>query len=482
MEKLLKQLDELKKRAAAKLAEVKDETTPEAARAIEADHAKILQDIAALEANIAEAQRSQIDPADVATRAAAIVGIAAVSRAQGVELTTEDEQAAIQNGTTPDAFRAMMFDRLAERSRQTITNPARIIRDEAETRRSALADALSFRMGGAPLDGVRAEQARPYMEFLDVPEFAAAATGHRGMMRTVRDKEAVLERAFHSTSDFPSIFSSAINTSLERRYQMAQPTYRRISRQRDFMDFRPHTAVKIGEYPMLEGLTETGEIKFGTFGESKEQIAVVPYAKGIRVSRQMLVNDRLGAIGELLGGYGRTVSRFEEVTFYQMMNSANTKLADALVVFHASHNNLAGAGSAINVAALGAGQAAIRKQKNIDGATINITPSILLVSPDKEIEALQYLAVIVANDSAKVNPIASTLSPVVSAELTGNAWYLFADPEDAPVYQWGYLDGYNAPRIRMDEPFGTQGIGMTVEHDFGVGAIDFRGGYKNPGA
>lgn len=342
--------------------------------------------------------------------------------------------------------------------------------------------AMAFRLGGMDQPtGDEATRARSFMDNHDVVEFAAAAIGHRGAARTVREREDILVRAFHSTSDFPAIFSSAINTVLERRYALAQPTYRRISRRRDFVDFRPHYAVSVGEFPMLEKLTEAGEIKFGTFGEGKEQIAVAPYAKGIRVTRQMMVNDRLNALGEVLGGYGRTVARFEELTFYTMMLSANTKLADGKTVFHADHANLAGSGSAISVASIGAGKAAMRKQKGLDDAILNLQPSILLVSPDKETEALQYLAPITANDSVKVNPHVGTLEPVVSAQLTGNAWYLFASPDEAAVYQWGLLDGYGAPRIRFDEPFGTQGLAMTVEHDFGVGAIDFRGGYKNPG-
>jgi hypothetical protein len=74
------------------------------------------------------------------------------------------------------------------------------------------------------------------------------------------------------------------------------------------------------------------------------------------------------------------------------------------------------------------------------------------------------------------------LTPIVAGELTGNAWYLFADPAEAPVYKYGLSGWLHAPRIRIDEPFGTQGMGMTVEHDFGVGAIDYRGAYKNAGA
>jgi hypothetical protein len=68
-----------------------------------------------------------------------------------------------------------------------------------------------------------------------------------------------------------------------------------------------------------------------------------------------------------------------------------------------------------------------------------------------------------------------------TAQITGNAWYAFADPAMGSNYRWGYLEGYEAPRVRTDEPFGTQGFKMSVEIDFGVGATDYRFGYKNPG-
>ncbi|MBD9445766.1 MULTISPECIES: hypothetical protein [unclassified Rhizobium] len=481
-------LADLQKRATDKIAELKDDTAPDAARTIQADHKKLLDEIDALQGDIRKAEQEEAAAGTVTTPANPTANVDGARAADIYDIgtragmTNEAIQAALRNGTAVDAFRAQAFDHMTAQSARTPTSGVHVVRDEADARRAGLTTAMAFRLGGIDQPtGDQASQARGFMDNFDVVEFAAAAMGYRGMLRTVREREEMLERAFHATSDFPAIFSSAINTVLERRYALAQPSYRRISRRRDFVDFRPHYAVSVGEFPMLEKMTESGEIKFGTFGEGKETIAVLPYAKGIRVSRQMMVNDRLNAIGELLGGYGRTVARFEEVTFYAMMLSANTVLSDNKVVFHAGHANLAAAGSAITVASIGVGKAAMRKQKNLDGATMNVQPSILLVSPDKETEALQYLSPINANDSIKVNPHVGTLDPVVSAELAGNAWYLFADPDEAAVYQWGLLDGYGAPRIRFDEPFGTQGQAMTVEHDFGVGAVGFQGGYKDPG-
>ena len=71
---------------------------------------------------------------------------------------------------------------------------------------------------------------------------------------------------------------------------------------------------------------------------------------------------------------------------------------------------------------------------------------------------------------------------ITASRLSGNAWYLLADPADAPVFTYGFLQGAGGPRLRMEELFGTQGVSWSVEHDFAAGATGRAGAYKNPGA
>jgi hypothetical protein len=423
MKKLLEQLRarlaKHEQRAAEIQAEIVDGMVDDEVRAIEARHSEVLDEIESVRALITETETALTEAGTTGgandTDAAAAVRaersrIAEIRRIGGQAALDEAEVTrAIDQGDDPQAFLQRAFETMASRERETPTRPARILRDEGDTQRAGLTDAMVFRMGGAAPQGDAESRARPFMGPQTLVAMAAQHIGHRGLMETVREREEVLSRAFHTTSDFPSIFGSAINTVLEARYALAQPTYRRIAAEHNFVDFRPHYAVKIGEFPMLEKLTEAGEIKFGTFSEGKEQLAVIPYARGISISRQMMVNDRLGAIGELLGGYGRTVARFEEITFYAMMLSANTKLADTKAVFHADHGNLAGAAAAITTASVGLGRAAMRKQVALDGAALNIQPSILLVSPDKETEAQSFITPVVVNDQTKANPWSSTL-------------------------------------------------------------------------
>lgn len=349
-----------------------------------------------------------------------------------------------------------------------------ILRDERSTARAAMAHALHAQIAGRDPS---MPAARQYMD-MSLVEMAAASIGHRGRLRSAGDKIDVFMAASHSTSDFPAIFNNALSKVLLERYSAFQPTYRAIARKKNFRDFRPTPLVRAGDFPTLLPIQETGEIKWGTFGERAETAVLVPYGRGLTISRQMMINDDLGAIDDMLSSYGETVAFFEEQTFYRSM--LNARLADGQPIFHASRGNLAGAGAAITKEALSAGRAAMRKQKGIDGSPLNLSPTILLVGPDKETEAEMIVAQITAADAGSVNPFSGKLQVIVTTEITDNSWYLLSGR--APCWIYGFLDGQEAPRVRTEEPFGTQGFSMTVEHDFGTGAADYVGGWKNPGA
>lgn len=487
---LRSKLKDLSDQAERKLAEVVDGLEPERVRAIEAEHATLIEraegvrsDIAAEEARIATNPSADAGAALRAERqrSAEILDIAQRAGYTGTEAAT-----AINAGTTVDAFRIAAFDAMAARNGSA--SHIRVERDETETRRQAMGEALAIRL--APSGAQRrdpSEAARGYMEF-SIVELAAERLGERRIPGSFGGREEIVRRAFHATTDFPIIFEGALNTALAARYALAQPTFRRLARQRTYVDFRDHTTVRVGDFPDLQPVNpEGGEIKSGTFSESKEKTAVKAYGVRVDFSRQMLVNDSLNALVQVLNDRGAAVARFEDRTFYAMMLSgANadgpTLLDTTRQVFNTTDLSKAGAGTVIDIAALSAARAALRKRKSKDGVELELSGSLILVGPDKETQAQQILAPVQAQQAGNVNPFSGTLSIVVTAKITGNAWYVFASPDEAACFEWGLLEGYTAPRFRTDTPFGVQGVSMSLEHDFGCGAIDFRGGYKNPGA
>jgi hypothetical protein len=401
-------------------------------------------------------------------------------RANAVELGAQH----VRSGTAVDAFRTALLDHLVAQEAMAPTDSnvrAHVGTEAADKTRSAKIEALSYGLGAPVPQAGPSEAARQFMG-RGLVDLAADSIDYRGgRMLNARQIDDIFTRSSMSTSDFPIIFEGAINRTLEQRYALAQPTFKRFARKRNFRDFRPDTAVKIGDFPLLQKVLESGEIKYGSFVEGKEQVQAFSYAIALRVTRQMLINDDLGAIQELLTSYGASVALFEEVTFYA--GAFNGKLADGKDVYHADHANLASAGTVIDVDNVGKARAAMSKQKSTAGnPLLSNSPKIMLVGPDKLTEAEKLLASITPATVSNVNIFSGRLEPLESSQISGNAWHLLTDPAVGSNYRWGYLEGYEAPRVRMDEPFGQQGFAMSVEHDFGCGATDFRFGYKNPGA
>ncbi|QKV20248.1 hypothetical protein [Oricola thermophila] len=478
----------LKEKARRKLEEIRDDMTADQVRSIEDEHAAILRELEAVNEEIAsaEADDERRDMPAGGARNGSAGGLTGAQAAEIMEIGNragmahDDIVAAVRSGESVEDFRVRAFDHLAEQSRRNPTAPARIIRDEDETRRDALTEALSYRLGAPMPENGPTEPAREFMQFRRFSSFIAEAIGYEGRIDSVRSIDDLFDRAAHSTGDFPAIYEGAVNRALEARYALAEPTYRRIARRSDFRDFRPHKTVKIGDFPMLAKVAENGEIKHGTFGEGAEQIQAFSYARAISVSRQMIINDDLGAIAEILASYGDTVALFEEVMFYA--EALEGKLSDNKAVYHADHNNI-GTAAAITVDSVALGKASMSKQKSLNGyPLLENKPHIILCGPDKITEAEKLVASITPATMSNVNIFSGRLTPIETAQISSKAWYLLPDASSRwSNYRYGMLEGYEAPRVRMDEPFGRQGFSMSVEHDFGVGATDYRFGYKNPG-
>ncbi|MCV9939520.1 HK97 family phage prohead protease [Boseaceae bacterium BT-24-1] len=394
---------------------------------------------------------------------------------------------AIAAGTAVENFRAAAFEALTSRQGQEPLAPQipdfMVLRDEGDSKISAMASELMRRMAGE--NRPRTASAQRYFG-TSLVEMAAEATGHRGRIgNSPAERERILKRAFHSTSDFPAMFETATNGRMAERYVSAQPTYRLLCRRRDLSDYRPAPHYRPGDMPALEKLVEGGEITFGTFSESREYLMVAPYAQGIAFSRQMLVNDDYGAIDDLLNSYGERVIAFEERLFWTLVLSAAkagpTLQSTGRAIFNTTDGSLAAAGGDISTATAGAARAAMRKQKSLDGLFVQSEPKFIVTGPDKETAADTLLAAIVPNEVSKANPFAGALTKVVSPEIPDNSWYLFADPAKVPAFIYSLLEGYTAPRLTLHSPFETQGLRAKVEHDVGFAAIDFRGAYRNPG-
>lgn len=399
--------------------------------------------------------------------------------------------AAIKDGHTPDQVRAALLDAVIKRGASLKETPKETQRasvgdsnDAPEAIREAMADAIAVQ-----IRGTYKPKTERYREYAG----ARPSDMVRTMMqvRGVRDipfnRVALAERSFHATSDFPLLLLSALNKVLLSDYELAAPTYRTFMARKVFNDFKAHSFLRVGDFPALSALAEGGQITLGTMSENREQVTLATYAKGIRVTRQMLVNDNLGAFSDFSNMIGRRVVDFESATAFAVLTSgsgAGPNLSDGNAVFTTGRGNRAGSGGAIDVTTLSTARQALRGRTSPDGLKLNLSPRYLLTGPAYETIAWQYTsAQYVPATAGTTNPFLGTYTPVVDANIAGNNWYLFADPAVAPVYVYGFLAGSEGPQTRTYNPEASDGaVAIDVWLDFAAGAIDWRGGQFNPGA
>jgi hypothetical protein len=402
-------------------------------------------------------------------------------------------QAAIRERVSADVLRGRLWDAFAQRGRTAPptlpANPAAgPATQDPEIIRDAMAEALAVRaMPGYQAAGGAGGR---HAEFLGwrPSEMVAELMRARGERNIPRDTAKLAERAFQTTSDFPLLLSAAANKMLLAAYAPANPTYRQIFLRRDFRDFKPHRHLRVGDFPNLVPLSESGEIQAGTMSESQELVTLTTFARRIRVTRPMLVNDDLGAFTDFAAMIGRRVADFENVTAYGLLNSANgdgptlTTGATAVFATGAARTNKASSGTALDLTNLAAGRAAVMKQKTLDGLPISVGSSMtLLVGPNQELSARQLTVSVQATQTSNANVFSGFIQPLVEPLIPTNRWYLFSDPLSAPVYVYGYLNGAEGPQVTTGPVSGVDGVEVSVIFDFGVGAIDWRGAWFNPG-
>ncbi|MBV7394648.1 prohead protease/major capsid protein fusion protein [Mameliella sediminis] len=346
-------------------------------------------------------------------------------------------------------------------------------------------EALACRMAGdAPSD-----EARAYMG-LGLEDLARDALTRAGERVGMMGREELMTRAMHGTSDFPELLTGAGNRVLTNAYQRAESVLKTLARQRTASDFRALSILKVAEFSGLQKVSEHGEIKAMTTGETKEGYSLETFGGMFSLTRKAIINDDLGAFGrwaEMMGSAAAETEAAQLIGLLTANSGGGVKLSDGKNLFHADHGNLSSTGDGLGdvgvQATLDAARLAMRTQKGLDGKTpVNVRPKYLLVGPESESAAEKLLASIYPATTDDVNVYATKLSLLVEPRITGPQWWVFGDPATAPVLEYAYLSSAPGPQLASRDGWETLGREFRVVLDFGCGAVDHRGAYRNAGA
>ena len=394
----------------------------------------------------------------------------------------------VKRGTDVDEARRLILDQVAAKSEETRTFSQVSIplggREEQITRRDAVANALLHRY--SPTLFQLEDAARQYRG-MTLMELARESLGNAGVNTRGLSRDEVATRALHSTSDFPEILSAVTNKTLRQAYEAYPRTFMLFCRQVLATDFKAMHRVQLGEAPQLLEVSESGEFKRGTLGESKESYKVKTYGRVVAITRQTLINDDLDAFTRIPAMYGNSIAQLESDVVWGII-TANPAMADGNALFHTSHKNLAGTGAALDVSSVGAARAAMAKQTGLDKKTVlNVRPAFLIVPASLELKAEQLVAqnLVPAATASVVPQSIRTLAPISEPRLDAaseTAWYLAASPNQIDTIEYAYLEGQQGAYIETRNGFDVDGVEIKCRLDFGAKAIDWRGLYKNPGA
>lgn len=298
--------------------------------------------------------------------------------------------------------------------------------------------------------------------------------------------------ALQGGSDFPLLVANTANKALRAAYDAAPQTWRTWCAVGEVSDFKANSRIQLGTFNSLATIAPGGEYTYGTLDEEGESIQAVTKGKGLALTRQLMINDDLGAFVSAARMMGMAAQRTVNEDVYTRL-FASTAMSDTGALFNATavttaggHANLAGTGTAISATSLAAAEAAMALQKDKNLRTpLNLMPRFLLVPRAKRQVAYDVLKPFGANTSGSTFVQDMGLTIVSDSLLDANsttAWFVVADQNIAPLIEVDFLDGIQVPYVAESIDWDTDAMKFKVRMDYGVQAIDWRAGYKNPGA
>jgi len=293
-----------------------------------------------------------------------------------------------------------------------------------------------------------------------------------------------------STISLTGILSNVANKTMLAAYQAVPSVASMIAAETDVNDFKEVTRYRLTGVGVFEKVGPDGELKSAELSEESFSSKVETYGRMITLTRQMLINDDLGAFLQIPRIIGRMSALKREEALFELL------LSNPGSFFSAGNSNfLSGASTALSIDALTQAEQAFLDQTDSEGKPILLSASVLLVPTSLKVRAQQLMTETRVNElptSAKPanNPHAGKFTPVATPYLNAQgiagssalAWYLFANPQDVAAIEIAYLRGRRVPTIESgDTNFNTLGVQWRGFFDFGVSMQDTRAAVKAKG-
>jgi hypothetical protein len=407
------------------------------------------------------------------------------------KLSEELADKLVNEGSDINAARSAVLETLAKRDSAVEIVGAQRVEVGTSGRQRFIEDATAAIMARGGFGKVDGNNGLRSFSLLEIARRSLELEGGRtdGM-----DKMALVGRAFtQSTSDFPILLENAMYKVLQNAYATQADRWSRFCAVGSVSDFRAHPRYRVGSFGNLDDLTELGEYKNKSIPDGeKSSVSIGTKGNIINLSRQMVINDDLGAFLSLSAMLGRAARRSIEADVFALLaenSGLGPTMGDSNPLFHnrgTGKNNIT-TGAALNMTAIDLDRVAMASMLDVGGNDyLDLRPSILLVPTSLGGLARQVNEAEYDDESNKQqrrpNVSRGLFRDIVDTpRLSGTRRYIFADPSEAPVLEVSFLDGNQEPYLERQDGFTVDGYRLKVRHDYGVGAIDYRGAITNAG-
>ena len=292
-----------------------------------------------------------------------------------------------------------------------------------------------------------------------------------------------------STLSLTGVLSNVANKALLNSYNSVAGLRRTICKQRQVPDFKAFSSYRVYGNGELLKLGPDGEIKHAELSEDTYTNQIDTYARMMALTRQMMINDDLGAFMEIPQSFGRLSGITEEKVLFTAFGAAVT----AGTFFASGNANfLTGATYALSIESLTSAEKLLVEMKDGAGNPILVTPRYLVVPPALKLYADQLYNDAFAMATAfpttgtarkpNSNPHSGKYQPLTSpffgtsqgiTGISDTHWLMMADPMDIALIEFAELQGQSGPVIEQAETdFNTLGMQWRAYRDFGVAMQD----------
>lgn len=288
-----------------------------------------------------------------------------------------------------------------------------------------------------------------------------------------------------STVSLPDLLSNVANKYILMGFQGVETVWRQITEIAPVKDFKTMTHVRLLDDMAYEELGAQGEIAHGEVSEEKYTNQAKTYAKLFALTREMIINDDLGAFNTMRERIGRGAGiKFNRVFWKCFLDNA--------AFFTEARGNLIT--DVLGFAGIEAAELAFSMMTDGHGNPLDRAATMLLTGPalSPTAKSIYSSERLITGENATVgdaNIYRNTYKPVKSDYITaaygGSAaqWFLIGDPVgDMAIMEACFLDGVESPTVESAQAdFDTLGVVFRGYHDFGVTKKEYRNAVKSTG-